>query len=348
EMLFSGNSIQGQSETIASLHTEKNTVEFNNDMVVKINNQLTLNSHTVYFHKLNIPRLDFSSKAALNNIFETRLKAGHMEWTSSGTGSWNWACPTFSDEGTHSSRIHFTVQGPLASFDLSNNISSKHLQVVQKLAYESGFLNYSKFEIESKVESQHVGSSVLTAKGRVLLREWKAEISGEHDADLNGKVIGILRNSLIFSAHPFEITASTNNEGNLKVSFPLKLTGKIDFLNNYALFLSPHAQQVSWQASARFNQYRYNQNFSAVNNENSMEARVGMNGDANLDFLSIPLTIPEMNLPYTGLTTPSLKDFSVWEDTGLKEFLKTTRQSFDLNVKAQYKKNKDTIAIPVG
>ncbi|KAL1783421.1 apolipoprotein B-100 [Sigmodon hispidus] len=347
EILFSVKTIEGKSDTIASFHTEKNTVEFNNGMILKINNQLTLDSHTRYFHKLSIPRLDFSSKASFNNEIKTLLETGHVAWTSSGTGSWNWACPIFSDEGIHSSKISFTMEGPIASFGVSNNINGKHLRVIQKLAYESGFLNYSKFEVESKIESQHVGSSILTGKGTVLLRDAKAEMTGEHNADLNGKAIGTLKNSLFFSAQPFVITASTNNEGNLKVSFPLKLTGKIDFLNNYALFLSPHAQQASWQVSAKFNQYKYNQNFSATNNEHNMEGHVGMNGDANLDFLNIPVTIPEINLPYIGLTTPLLKDFSIWEKTGLKEFLKTTKQSFDLSIKAQYKKNRDKHSIVV-
>ncbi|XP_023566702.1 apolipoprotein B-100 [Octodon degus] len=350
EILFSINAIEGKSDTVASLRTEKNTLELNNGVIVKIKDQLTLDSRTKYSHKLNIPKLDFSSKADLSNNVKTLLEAGHITLASSGAGSWKWACPHFSDEGTHESRISFTAQGPLASLGLANKINSKHLRVTQNLAYESGFLNFSKFEIQSDVESQHVGHSILTAKGIVLLGKGKAEITGEHNAHLNGKVIGTLKNSLFLSAQPFEITTSTNNEGNLKVSFPLKLTGKIDFLNNYALLLSPAAQQTSWQASARFNQYKYNQNFSATNNENRIEAHVSINGDANLDFLNIPLTIPEMNLPYTALRTPSVKDFSIWEETGLKEFLKTTKQSFDLNVKIQYKKNKDkhSIAVPLG
>lgn len=350
EILFSGNAIEGKSDTIASLQTDKNTLEFNNGVIVKMNNQLKLDSHTKYFHKLNIPELDLNSKVGLNNDIKTLLEPGHLTWTSSGIGSWKLACLNFSDEGIHESQISFTMEGPITSFGLSNNISSKHLRVNQKITYESGFLDSSKFEIKSEVESQHVGHSVLTANGIALLKEGKAEITGNHNAHLNGKVIGTLKNSLFFSAQPFEITASTNNEGNLKVSFPLKLIGKIDFLNNYAMFLSPHTQQASWQANARFNQYKYNQNFSAMNNEHSVEAHVGINGDANLDFLNIPLTIPEINLPYTTLTTPSLKDFSIWEETGLKEFLKTTKQSFDLSVKARYKKNKDkhSIAIPLG
>nr|XP_003473207.1 apolipoprotein B-100 [Cavia porcellus] len=350
EIVFSTNAIEGKSGTVASFHTEKNTLELKNGMIVKIKDQLTLDSLTKYSHKLNIPKLDFSSKAELINDVNTRLEAGHVTLTSSGAGSWKWACPNFSDEGTHESQISFTMKGPLASLELANKINSKHVRVTQNLAYESGFLNFSKFDITSDVESQHVGHSVLNAKGIALLDKGKVEITGDHNAHLNGKVIGTLKNSLFVSAQPFEMTASANNEGNLKVSFPLKLTGKIDFLNNYALLVSPAAQQANWQASARFNQYKYNQNFSALNNENSIEAHVSINGDANLEFLNVPLTIPEMNVSYIALTTPSLKDFNIWEATGLKEFLKTTKQSVDLNVKIQYKKNKDkhSIAIPLG
>ncbi|XP_036882362.2 apolipoprotein B-100 [Manis javanica] len=347
EVLFFGNAIEVKSTTVADIHTEKNTLKLRNGVLIKINNQLTLDSNTKYSHQLNIPKLDFSSQADLRNEIKTLLEAGHVTWTSSGTGSWKWASPKSSDEGTHESQISFSVEGPITSFGLSNKINSKHLRVNQNLVYESGFLNVTKFEIQSQIESQHIGHSVLTAKGIALLGEKKAEITGNHNAHLNGKVIGTLKNSLFFSAQPFEITASTNNEGNLKVSFPLKLTGKIDFLNNFALFLSPGTQQAGWQASARFNQYKYNQNFSAGNSENGMEAHIGINGEANLDFLNIPLTIPEMTLPYTTLKTLQVKDFSLWEKTGLKEFLKTTKQSFDLTVKAQYKKNKGKHSIPI-
>ncbi|KAI4547310.1 hypothetical protein MG293_003865 [Ovis ammon polii] len=347
EMLWVGNAIEGKTNTMAGIHTEKNTLELSNGVLVKINNQLTLDSNTKYFHKLNIPQLDFSSQADLHSDLKTLLEAGHIAWASSGTASWKLACHEFSDEGTHESQSSFTVEESITSFRLSNKINSKHLRVNQKILYESRFLNFSKFEIQSQAECQHVGRSVLTAKGLALLQEGKAEITGNHDAHLNGKVVGTLKNSLFFSAQPYEMTASTNNEGNLRVSFPLKLTGKIDFLNNYALFLSPSTQQASWQASGRFNQYKYHQNFSAGNNEKSIEAHIGINGEANLDFLNIPLTIPEMTLPYTKLTTPQMKEISLWEKTGLKDFLKTTKQSFDLSVRAQYKKNKDKHSIPV-
>ncbi|XP_066091149.1 apolipoprotein B-100 [Saccopteryx bilineata] len=345
EVLVSENAIEGKANTVAGFHTKKNTVELSHSLLIRINHQLTLDSNTKYFHKLNIPKLDFSSQADLHNEIKTLLEAQQIAWTSSGTGSWKWACPSFSDEGTHDSQVSFTVKGPLTSFDLSNKIHSKHLSVNQTLVYASDFLDLYQLEIQSQIESHHIGHSVLAAKGSARLGERKVEVTGHHDAHLDGKVSGTLKNSLFFSAQPFEMTASTLNEGNLKVSFPLKLTGKIDFLNNYALLLTPNTQQASWQASARFNQYKYNHNFSAGNNENSIEAHIGINGEASLDFLHIPLTIPEMTLPFTRLTVPQVQNFSLWEKTGLEEFLKTRKQAFDLNVKVRYKKNKDKHSI---
>ncbi|XP_007516840.2 apolipoprotein B-100 [Erinaceus europaeus] len=347
EVLFFGNAVEGKSSTVADLHTDKNALEFSNGVFLKINSQLTLDSNTKYSHKLNIPTFDFSSQADLRNDIKTLLEVGHVTLSSSGTGSWKWAHPKYSDEGTHESQINFAMEGPITSFELTNKVNSKHLKLNQNVGFKSGFLNFSKFEIQSQVESQYLGHSILTVKGIALLGEKKAEITGSHNAYLSGKVSGTLKNSLFFLIQPFEITASSNNEGNLKVVFPLKLTGKIDFLNNYALLLSPSAQQASWQAGARFNQYKYSHNFSAGNNENSMEAHVGMNGEANLDFLNIPLTIPEMALPFTTLTTPQVKEFSLWEEAGLKKVLKTTKQSFDLNVKIQYMKNKNQHSISV-
>ncbi|XP_068959082.1 apolipoprotein B-100 [Petaurus breviceps papuanus] len=346
EVVFLGTSVLAKGKTLASIHTDKNTVELDSSLSVKLEQQVTFDSNTKYSHKLNLPQVDLSSQMDLRHELSVLLVLGRVAVTSTGTGSWKWACPHFSDEGTHGFQLRLTVEGPVASLDMSNTINSKHIKVNQKLSSESSFLNFAKFEIQSEAQSQHVGESVLNVRGSGILGEMRGELMGTHDARLNGRVTGTLKNALSLVVQPFEVGAEVTNEGNVKVSFPLKLTGKIDFLNNYALVLNCAVQQVSWQSGVRFNQYRYNQNFSAGNNENSLEAHVNMNGEANLDFLNIPLTIPEMTLPYTKVTTPELRDFSLWERMGLKDFLKTTKQSFDLSVHAQYKKNKDSHSIP--
>ncbi|NWX20552.1 APOB protein, partial [Aegotheles bennettii] len=347
EVVFLGTSVEGEAETRANLYTTKNSIELQNNLMVLLKRKIWMQSGTAYSHRLNIPQADFSSQADLVNNMTTEVGAGHISFTSTGKGNWKWASPNFSDEGTHDSHATFRVDGPIIMFSANNRINDKYLKVNQAMRYECGFLSHATLQIQSEIESQHVGRSILNVKGAGQLGGSKVELSISHNARLNGRITGTVNNEVSFSAKPFEIRLLTNNDGNVKISFPMKLTGKIDFLNNYGFALSPSVQQVNWQATGRFNQYRYSHNMSAGNNDDRIEAHVEMNGDANLDFLNIPLTIPQLQVPYTGIKTPQLKDYSLWEHVGLKDLLKTTRQSFDLNLNARYEKNKDMHVIPL-
>ncbi|KFP55088.1 Apolipoprotein B-100, partial [Cathartes aura] len=326
EVVFLGTSVEGEAETRANLYTTKNSIELQNNLMVKLQRKIWMQSGTAYSHRLNIPQVDFSSQADLINNMTTEVEAGHISFTSTGKGNWKWASPNLSDEGTHDSHATFRVEGPIITFAANNRINDKYLKVNQAMRYECGFLNYATLQIQSEIESQSVGHSVLNVKGTGQLAGMKVELTGSHNARLNGQITGTVNNEVFFLAQPFEIRLLTNNDGNVKVSFPMKVTGKIDFLNNYGFALSSSVQQVSWQATGRFNQYRYSHNMSAVNNDDRIEAHVEMNGDANLDFLNIPLTIPQLRL---------------------KDLLKTTRQSFDLNLNARYQKSKDMHVIPL-
>ncbi|XP_014812319.1 PREDICTED: apolipoprotein B-100 isoform X2 [Calidris pugnax] len=347
EVVFLGTSVEGEAETRANLYTTKNSIGLQNNLMVKLQRKIWMQSGTSYSHRLNIPQADFSSQADLVNNMTTEVEAGHISFTSTGKGNWKWASPNFSDEGTHDSHATFRVEGPIITFSANNRINDKYLKVNQAIRYECGFLSMAILHIQSEIESQRVGRSVLNVRGTGQPGEMRVELTGSHNARLNGRITGTVNNEVSFLAQPFEIRLLTNNDGNVKISFPMKLTGKIDFLNNYGFALSSSVQQVSWQATGRFNQYRYSHNMSAGNNDDRIEAHVQMNGDANLDFLNIPLTVPQLQVPFTRIKTPWVKDYSLWEQAGLKDLLKTTRQSFDLNLNAQYDKNKDMHVIPL-
>ncbi|NXH10481.1 APOB protein, partial [Bucco capensis] len=347
DVVFLGTSVEGEAETRANLHTTKNSIELQNNFMIKLKRKIWIQSGTAYSHRLNIPQADFTSQAHLINNMTTEVEAGHISFTSTGKGNWKWASPNYSNDGTHDSQATFRVEGPIITFSANNRINDKYLKVNQAMRYECGFLDYATLQIQSEIESQRVGHSVLNVKGTGQLGGMKVELTGSHNVRLNGWITGTVNNEVSFLVQPFEIRLLTNNDGNVKISFPMKLTGKIDFLNNYGFALSSSVQQVSWQATGRFNQYRYSHNMSAGNNDDRIETRIEMNGDANLDFLNIPLIIPQLQVPYTGIKTPQLEVHSLWEQAGLKHLLKTRRQSFDLNLNARYEKNKDMHVIPL-
>merc|ERR1712142_1452808 len=57
-----------------------------------------------------------------------------------------------------------------------------------------------------------------------------------------------------------------------------------------------------------------------------------MKGEANLDILREPLNIPAMTIPFFGVETPEVKEYSLWLDTGLSKFLITTQQTIDIDI----------------
>ncbi|KAL8172936.1 UNVERIFIED_CONTAM: hypothetical protein K2H54_034126, partial [Gekko kuhli] len=347
EITLLRTSAQGNAETTVSLRTTKNAVELHNTLTVSLQKKVSMESKSIYTHRLNIPNAYFTSQAELSNEIKTELEAGRIIVASIGKGNWKWDALDYSDEGTHDSSVSFTIVGPVAALVAENRVNDKYLKVNQRLQYEYRLPGVASLQVVSTVESPQLGLSVLNMYGSGDLAKMRTELTGTHNLKLNGRVSGTIKNNMAFLLQPFEIQASTENEGNVKISFPLTLVGKIDFRNNYGLMLSPSGQQVSWAADGRFNQYRYAHNISAGNTADSIEALVSINGDANLDFLNIAVSIPEISVPYINARTPRVVEYSLWEETGLKNLLKTTKQSFDLNLKAQYRKNKDMHAFEI-
>ncbi|KAM9316095.1 apolipoprotein B-100 [Gastrophryne carolinensis] len=347
EVSFLSNNIQTQVKTNVNLMTEKNSVELQNSILLKIQRRIMADVTTKYSHRLNIPQLDFSSQLDLQNDIDTTVDFGRINLISSGKGNWKWACRSLEDEGTHEADLKFNLKGGNIELSGTNKINAKYLKLDQTLKYDSVFLNSVTFEIMSKADAPSIGNSIATLKGRGQVSEMKIEVEARHNAELVGQTTGTVNNNFEFLLKAFEIKLSTANNGNLKISFPLKLTGKIDFLNNYDLTLNPNVQLVSWQTNGRFNQYKISKTISLGNNDENIEAVLTMNGEANLDFLTVPVSVPEIKVPYTSYKTPAVRDFSLWERTGLKKLLTSPRQNFDLNIKLQYQKNKEMHAIPL-
>ncbi|XP_075057476.1 apolipoprotein B-100 [Mixophyes fleayi] len=347
EVTFTSSHIQTRVQTKANLKTEKNSAELENSIIMKVQKRITADVTTKYSHSLNIPQLVFSSQLDLQNDIDTTVDIGRISITSSGKGNWKWSCHHISDDGTHQADLKFNLRGGNIELLGTNKINAKYLKLDQNLIYNSVFLNSITIDVMSKADSPNIGNSIATLKGSARVGELKIELEATHNAELFGRSTGIINNNFAFLTRPFEIKMSTANNGNLKISFPLKLTGKIEFLNNYDFTLNSNVQQLSWKANGRFNQYKVSHTILLSNNEENIETSLAMNGEANLDFLTIPVSIPEIPVPYTSIRTPKVREFSLWEISGLKNLLTTTRQNFDLNLKLQYQKNKDMHIIPL-
>ncbi|XP_028461105.1 apolipoprotein Bb, tandem duplicate 1 [Perca flavescens] len=159
------------------------------------------------------------------------------------------------------------------------------------------------------------------------------------DTELYGGVSGVLLNGINIVVRPVEFVFEFQNKGNAKVNIFESLIAKIDLQNDYSATFKPNSQQMNTVSLARLNQYKIFYNFTVDNSENEAGIFVAMESEANLDFLTYPISIPEIDLPFVDFRTPAISDLNLYEQTGLKNILTTTEQSVDVDAKIVYKKS---------
>ncbi|XP_028647178.1 apolipoprotein B-100 [Erpetoichthys calabaricus] len=344
---FLGASVEGTSETTAKATTKAYTAEANSKSRLKMQSGIEFETQSRYSHNLNLPEADLSSQTSLQQNTLIRLESGIISLKTVNTGSGKWSVQDFSDDFTHNSDFDFNINIQQAKLSFTSQTNSKYLKMKNALSAESVILSHANFDFRTEVEAPQIKSGVLEVSAKALASDLRLEVKANHNTELNGRATGKIINSFNFLAQPFEISLTFNNNANTKISFPLKLTGKIDLQNNYELTLNSGVQQFIWIAGARFNQYRYFHNVTISNNENNVGVFLAMNGEGNLEFLNVPISIPDITVPYISVTIPAVHDVSLWQDMGLKDYLLSPKQSFDLIFKVQYEKNKDVHSIPV-
>ncbi|XP_076833977.1 apolipoprotein B-100 [Brachyhypopomus gauderio] len=340
-LIFSGPSAEATAKTTAKAGTQIYQADFTNTIGVALKNGISLNMDTTYNHNLNIPSLDISSEATITKNAKAQFESGTISVTVENGGNGKWSFKQYSDEGIHKSNLVYSINSGTSKLTFDGETNSKTLKMKQSVNAESVLLSHITVDVWAETETPFMKTSVMKLTGKAQTEGLKMEIMASHNAELTGKMSGTLSNSCDFLAQPFEITLDCKNKGNSKITLPLKLTGKIDLQNDYKIILNSEKQHASWVGLARFNQYKYTHNVTFDNSEKDAVIYVSVDGEANLDFLTVPLTIPEMTVPYFDTRTPMIREFSLWEDFALKDLLTTPHQSFDIDFKLQYQKNSD-------
>uniref|UniRef100_UPI0037E9B8DE apolipoprotein B-100 n=1 Tax=Semicossyphus pulcher TaxID=241346 RepID=UPI0037E9B8DE len=340
-LTLTGPSAEASARTITRATTKIYTAELVNSMALNLNSEISAAVDTTYEHILGIPSAEISSLASMKQSIAATVESGRVTVTGETTGNGKWFILEYSDEGTHKSNIEFNVDFNTAKLTFSEETDCKALKSKKTMTAESVILSHITVEAKCETELPFIKKSVMTLNGEANIGDLKVALTASHDAEFTEGLTGFMANSLEFMAHPFEIELDVKNKVNSKMFFPLKLTGKVDLQHDYGVILNSEKQRACWFALARFNQYKYNHNFTAENNEMDIFLHSSASGEANLDFLTVPLSIPEINIPHLDMTTPEVRDLSLWEHSGLKTLLTTPQQSFDMNLKLHYYKNPD-------
>lgn len=331
-----GVSGQAQAKTTVKVSTSPYNAEFMNTAFIAMEGGMSASLDTTYTHQLNLPIFNIRSEASVTQKSIARQDGLTLTLTvdNSGTGKVN------ADEGKHNSNLILSLTPSLVTLTFSGDTDSAILKMKQQIAAEIGTFSYFKANLRNEAETPFMKNSLLVASVNANLYDLKAELKANHDTELYGTVSGVLTNGVTIVARPIEFFFEFQNKGNAKVNIFDTLIAKIDLQNDYSASFKPESQQMNTVAVARLNQYKMFYNLTVNNDKHEAAVIVAIDGEANLDFLTSPISIPELDLPFVDFRTPAISELNLYEQTGLNNILTTTEQTVDVDAKIVYQKRK--------
>uniref|UniRef100_A0A672I0G0 Apolipoprotein Ba n=1 Tax=Salarias fasciatus TaxID=181472 RepID=A0A672I0G0_SALFA len=338
---LTGPSAEASAKTTAKATTPVYTADLFNNMALTLSDGISATMDTAYDHNFIIPSIKTASQASMKQNLAATVEPGKITMTADTTADGKWTIQEYADEGKHKSNVEFEIDSSVAKLTFVEETDTGEIKMKKMLKAEAVSLSHITVDARCESEVPSVKMSVLVLNGEAHIGDLKVALTASHNAEFTKNLGGSMYNSLEFMAHPFEIVLDVKNKLNSKIFFPIKITHKLDIEHDYGLILNADKQFAFSLASTRFNQYKYRHNIKAENNDMDIFLHASANGEANLGFLTVPLSLPEITIPYLAITIPEVIDFSLWENTGLKNLLSTPQQSFDMNFKLEYSKNPD-------
>ena len=334
-LTFNDFSVQASAKTTVKATTESYNGEILNEVFLATKGGLSATFDTSYKHVLNLPVIGLTDETSC-----TQKVVAHQEGTTITVTVGNQGTSTFnSHDSIHKSELQVTVNPSTAKLTIVSDTDTVLLKMRQTLSADLVIFSYFKFDIRSEAEGPTIKNSLLVGSVNANLHDMKVELKATHSTDLTGIVNGALNNVIDLSVCPRGVLFNFQNKGNTKVIFSEALTAKIDLQNDYSITFSPDTQHVKTVALARINQHKVFWNFTVENNEREAAILAAVEGEANLDFLTRPISIPEIDLPFVEFNTPAISDLDLYDQTGLKHILITSEQSVDVDAKVIYKKS---------
>uniref|UniRef100_A0A3B4E7Y6 Vitellogenin domain-containing protein n=1 Tax=Pygocentrus nattereri TaxID=42514 RepID=A0A3B4E7Y6_PYGNA len=335
------------AETLKFIHSAL-TVEHQASVTFYVEGGMSASLDTTYKHKVDIPFLSMTNEATLTQSAVAIQKDTTISVTVGQIGTGKVNLPDYSEEASYKSDLRYTMDLQNVKFTFTEDFDSATLKIKDTLNVNAVMLSHIDFNGQIETKSSYIKNSLLVASGRAHLGDRKVELEATHDTELVGPLSGTLSNALNIMVRPVEIVIDFQNKGNTKITLIKSLSAKIDLQNDYSVIVNSRTQRINTAALVRFNQYKYGYNFTIDNKESESGIYATANGETDLEFLTVPLSIPEIPVPMLDFSIPAISDLNLYEHSGLKHLLITTKQAIDVDGKIVYQKSKFPPIIDLG
>ncbi|XP_066532856.1 apolipoprotein Bb, tandem duplicate 1 [Hoplias malabaricus] len=345
---FYGLSAQATAQTAVKANTTPYKADIINKAFFAVESGMTASLDTSYKHQVDIPFISYTDEAAVTQSVVAVQKDSTLKLTVVSVGTGKMALSDSSDEFTFKNNLTYTMNLNHAKLTLTETYDSSDLKMTETLNVNAVALSHIDFSYRLESKSSNIKNSLAVASGRAHLGDLRVEVEAKHDTELVGPVSGTLSNALNIMIRPVEILIDFQNKGNSKVSLEETLSAKIDLQNDYSIVVNTQNQRIYTAALVRFNQYKYGHNFKLENNKAETGVYAMVSGEIDLDFLDVPISIPEMIITVAEFKTPAIHEINLYEKTGIKHLLTSTKQALDFNGKIVYQKSMFSPIIDLG
>ncbi|KAM9339237.1 apolipoprotein B-100-like [Symphorus nematophorus] len=341
---FNDFSAQASAKTVVKATTAPYNAELLNEAFLATTGGLSATLDTSYKHVLNLPIMGLTGETSVTQKAVARQEGTTVTVTVGNQGTTTYS----SHDSTHKSDLQVTVTPSTFKLTFVSDTDAVLLKMRQTVSADFVIFSNFKLDIRSEAEGSTIKNSLVVGSVNANLHDMKLELKATHSTDLIGIVNGALNNVIDIALSPREVVFSFQNKGNTKVSFNDALTAKIDLQNDYSATFRPDTHHMNTIALARLNQYKLFWNLTVENNEREAAILADIDGEANLDFLTRPISIPEIYIPFVGVHTPAISDLDLYDQTGLKNILTTAEQTVDVDAKIVYQKSQAAPLVNMG
>eukprot|EP00066_Takifugu_rubripes_P028979 XP_011618245.1 PREDICTED: apolipoprotein B-100-like [Takifugu rubripes] len=342
---------QGSTEASAHTWTKVTTQIYRSDlanrMTFALGSAVHVAVHTAWDYSLFIAATDTVSLGTVKHELAAIIQTDQLSISSETSGNGQWSVQGYGDEGTHTSNIRFKASFQSAELYFAGKTNSQVMRLNHSLMAQSADWHHLLVQARYETDVPFATKSIVDISGEAHPLDSKAALLISHSSEFTGNVIGSMENEVEVSLQGFEIVLNVENKVKAKILLPLKMTGKVALQQAHRALLMPERQWYNWVALASFNHYHYNSNVTAENNKMELYLHVSASGEANLGFLTVPLSVPNITVPFLEIETPRVQGLSLWDYAGFKTLLSTPRQSFQINRKLIYYKTTDKDSVQV-
>ncbi|XP_055041957.2 apolipoprotein B-100 [Misgurnus anguillicaudatus] len=299
---------------------------------VNLGNERFVSFETSYNHRMSIAAFLLANEITLNQKGVSYQKASTFSLKLKNEGTGKFALLSFSDEGTHKSKLNFNINFNTAKLAFTGHTESDMMKMKMAANAEGDAESHFQFDTRLETESPFVKNSLAVASGKVVLTDMNVEIRASHDTQLDAG--GFLNNEVTIVISPRDVLIKFQNEGK---------SPEAKLQNDFSVVLNPGIHQINSVALVRFEQYYYSHNFTVMNIKEEAGVYTAVGGLYSPKYLFGNA----LEVPFTEFRFPALKDL-IFEQTALWDDFASTDQPINFDAKLVLEKYKFAPSIPSG